>query len=97
MRRRPLFGLVTYFKVVVASFTRYAYFASLVEHSMLKLLHLFRQAFMSGGSLAVSADCHPVFSGPPEASVGAIRMPPRGAARRLHHIGLEHACYFFGY
>jgi hypothetical protein len=25
-------------------------------------------------------------------TVGATRMPPRGAARRLHHIRLEHVC-----
>ena len=47
---------------------------------------------LSWGSLVVSADCHPVFSGSPGASVGATRMPPRGAARRLHHIRLEHVC-----
>ena len=62
------------------------------DHFMIKLLHLCRQKFIPGGSLAVSSDCHPVFSGSPAASVGSNRMLPRGAARRLHHTRLEQQC-----
>jgi hypothetical protein len=59
-----------------------SYFGLLVEHFRLKLLHLFRQEFLPGGSLAVSADCHPVFLARQELRWGQpayLRAAPRGA------------------
>ena len=45
-----------------------------------------------GGAWRSLLTVTPFFPGSPGASVGATRMPPRGAARRLHHIRLEHVC-----
>ena len=51
-----------------------------------------------GGAWRSLLTVTPFFPGSPGASVGATRMPPRGAERRLHYIiRLEHVCYFFGY